>query len=63
MKVKEIRKILEQYEEDTNIFVLEKLRGNGFGNLLNLLNVKETTDQDTNKVSLYIKTENGTCKI
>lgn len=57
MKVKEIRKILEQYKEDTDIFVLEKLRGNGFGNLLNLLNVKETTDQDTNKVSLYIETE------
>lgn len=57
MKVKEIRKILKQYEEDTDIFVLEKLRGNGFGNLLNLLNIKETTDQDTNKVSLYIETE------
>ena len=54
MKVKEIRKILEQYEEDTDIFVLKKLRPNGFGNLLN---IKETTDQDTNKVSLYIETE------
>ena len=57
MKVKEIRKILEQYSADTDIFVLEKLRGNRFGNLLNLLNVKEMTDQDTNKVSLYIETE------
>jgi len=57
MKVKEIRKILEQYSADTDIFVLEKLRGNGYGNLLNLLNIKETTAQDTNKVSLYIETE------
>jgi len=57
MKVKEIRKILEQYSADTDIFVLEKLRPNGYGNLLNLLNIKETTDQDTNKVSLYIETE------
>ena len=57
MKVKEMRKILEQYSADTDIFVLEKLRGNRFGNLLNLLNVKEMTDQDTNKVSLYIETE------
>ena len=45
MKVKEIKKILEQYSADTDIFVLEKLRGNGFRNLLNLLNVKETTDK------------------
>jgi len=36
---------------------LEKLRRNGFGNLLNLLNVKETTEQDTYRVSLYIETK------
>jgi len=57
MKVKEIKKILEQYSADTDIFVLEKLRPNGFGNLLNILNINETTDQDTNKVLLYIETE------
>lgn len=57
MKVKEIKKILEQYAEDTDIFVLESHRSNGAGKLLNLLNVKETTDKDTNKDSLYIETE------
>lgn len=57
MKVKEIKKILEQYEEDTDIFVLDSPRSNGAGKLLNLLNINETTDQDTNKVSLYIQTE------
>ena len=57
MKVKEIRKILEQYAEDTDIFVLESHRSNGADKLLNLININETTDQDTNKVSLYIETE------
>ncbi len=57
MKVKEIKKILEKYEEDTDIFVLESHRSNGAGKLLTLLNINETTDQDTNKVSLYIETE------
>jgi hypothetical protein len=57
MKVKEIRKILEQYAADTDIFVLESHRSNGAGKLLNLLNIKESTDQDTNKVRLYIETE------
>ena len=58
MKVKEIRKILEDYSADTDIFVLEKIRSyGGAGKLLNILNIKETTDQDTNEVSLYIETE------
>lgn len=59
MNVKELIKKLEQYEEDTDIFVLENRRNgpNGAGKLLKLLNINKVTDQDTNKVSLYIKTE------
>ena len=58
MKVKEIRKILEDYSADTDIFVLEKIHSyGGAGKLLNILNIKETTDQDTNKVSLYLEIE------
>jgi hypothetical protein len=57
MKVKDIRKILEGYAEDTDIFVLEKSRSNGAGKLLNVLNINESTDQDTNKILLYLETE------
>ena len=58
MNVKELIKKLEQYEDYTDIFVLENRRNgpDGAGKLLKLLNINEVTDQDTNKVSLYIKT-------
>lgn len=57
MKVKELMKILKQYPEESDLFVLEVTKANGAGFMANIKGVYETINQDTNKTELYIQTD------
>lgn len=57
MNILELKKIIKNYPDDTEIVVLHKLRENGVGRLLEIFDIKETINQDTNKCILSIETE------
>jgi len=58
MNIGELKKILEQYPDSVDILVLHKLRLNGSGRLLEVENIHESFNQDNNKISLVIETNN-----